>query len=560
MALSAVWKMNLHLIKNGILSVRRHSRFKVAVVTLFVVVLWVGSFLLLYKAFTFLKGFPGVGMILIDRLLFILFFAWFFMLILSNILVSFSTHYKSREAQLLFVSPLRHSEVFIYKLAQATVLSSWASLFLSGPLILAYGMIKEIGWEFYISYLVFIIPFFILAAAVGNLIVLVLARYIHRFEFRRTAGFLAIMGLAGLIIYYRFSRPSQIYGQEIVLVINQLLQHTAFCKYPLLPSYWVVQGLMYGAGGSFKIALFYFLVLLSNCLIAIQICLLLVPRLYFSSWSQSSGAAKTRDFPLGGGILGKIEPLLEVFRPSTRALLIKDVKLFWRDPSQWSQFVIFFGFLGVYFMNLRSTPVADIDLPFWKNMVCFLNLGAICLTAGMLSTRFIFPLMSLEGKRFWIVGLGPIRMKKLLLEKFWMSVVGLVSITGILTLLSGRMLSLSGWLLGLSLATAIMVSFGISGLSVGLSAVFPNFKAESSADIVAGFGGTAVFVLSLVYLGLLLGAEVLPIHLYFTKQIISYDVFIRSVVSASIVALGLTLSATFLPMALGLKALKRMEF
>lgn len=559
MALSAIWKMNLHLIKNGIRSISRHSSLKVAVVGIFVVGLWVGSFLFLYNAFSFIKGFPGVGMMLMDRLLFILFFAWFFMLILSNILVSFSAHYKSKETQLLFTSPLRYSEVFIYKLAQTMVLSSWASLFLSGPLVLAYGIIKGLGWDFYLTFLIFIMPFFVLAAAIGSLIALVLVRYFPRFQFRKIAGLLAIIGLAGLVVYYKFSRPSQVFGQEVALVMSQLLAHTAFCKYPLLPSYWVVQGLMCAAGGSFKMAIFYFLVLLSNCLIALQLCLVLVPRIYFSSWSQAVGAARTKDYSLGGGILGRIEPLLRIFRPSTRALLIKDAKLFWRDPSQWSQFVIFFGFLGVYFMNLRSSPV-DIDLPFWKNLICFLNLGAVCLTAAMLSTRFVFPLMSLEGKRFWIVGLGPIQMSKLLLEKFWMSVIGLVLVTTTLIFLSGRMLRLSGWMLGLCLATTIMVSFGISGLTVGLSIIFPNFKAESPADIVAGFGGTMVFVLSLLYLGLLLGTEVLPIHLYFTKQAISYDVFVKSLASASIGALGLTLSAAILPMALGLKALKRMEF
>ena len=40
-----------------------------------------------------------------------------------------------------------------------------------------------------------------------------------------------------------------------------------------------------------------------------------------------------------------------------RLLLVKDLRLFRRDISQWSQFVIFFGLLGLYFLGLHLTPI-----------------------------------------------------------------------------------------------------------------------------------------------------------------------------------------------------------
>ena len=121
--------------------------------------------------------------------------------------------------------------------------------------------------------------------------------------------------------------------------------------------------------------------------------------------------------------------------PSTRALMVKDIRIFWRDTSQWSQFVIFFGLLGLYVLNLRNVSY-DWSNEFWASFVSFLNLGASSMTLATLTTRFVFPQFSMEGKRLWIVGMVPYGMKRVLLEKFWLSSAWSVGITLTLTLLS----------------------------------------------------------------------------------------------------------------------------
>ena len=91
-----------------------------------------------------------------------------------------------------------------------------------------------------------------------------------------------------------------------------------------------------------------------------------------------------------------------ISRPS-QALLSKDIKLFLRDPVQTLQFLVFFGFLGVYFLNIAKIHAIDIAL--WKNLLSFLNMFAICAIMVSLGLRFLFPLISLEGRAFWVTGL-----------------------------------------------------------------------------------------------------------------------------------------------------------
>ena len=94
-----------------------------------------------------------------------------------------------------------------------------------------------------------------------------------------------------------------------------------------------------------------------------------------------------------------------------RLLIIKDLRLFRRDPVQWSQFLIFFGLLLLYFANVDRFRQhrSDVTVLAWVNIVSFLNLAVVGLILSTFTTRFIYPLISLEGRRFWILGRLPVQ-------------------------------------------------------------------------------------------------------------------------------------------------------
>src|SRR5438876_8952690 len=108
--------------------------------------------------------------------------------------------------------------------------------------------------------------------------------------------------------------------------------------------------------------------------------------------------------------------------------------MFWRDTAQWAQSLMLFGLLAVYIFNLRHFT-QQLTNPFWINLVSFLNLGACSLNLATLTTRFVYPQFSLEGKRLWIVGMAPIGLVKVVKTKFWeASVAALVVTLGLILL------------------------------------------------------------------------------------------------------------------------------
>src|SRR5581483_2595751 len=191
--------------------------------------------------------------------------------------------------------------------------------------------------------------------------------------------------------------------------------------------------------------------------------------------------------------------LLAWVQPDTRALLVKDARMFWRDTTQWGQSVLLFGLLAVYVINLRHFT-SQISNSFWLQLVSYLNLGACSLNLATLTTRFVFPQFSLEGKRLWIIGMAPMGLAKVVKAKYWLASLTSWAVTLSLITLSSYLLKMSWHRILFFSGVVSVMTFTLNGLAVGLGVLYPNFKEANPSKIVSGFGGTLCLVLSFVYI------------------------------------------------------------
>ena len=90
-------------------------------------------------------------------------------------------------------------------------------------------------------------------------------------------------------------------------------------------------------------------------------------------------------------------------------------------------------------------------------MIGFLNLAVVGLILSTFTTRFIFPMISLEGRRLWILGLLPIRRDAILWSKFLFAAVGSLVPCTTLVLLSDLMLQINRTLVSLSTRLSCVV-------------------------------------------------------------------------------------------------------
>lgn len=555
------WRSGAARLRN----VRRENPWMLVLFGLFIVCYLLAGFFLFYKGLVFVRGYAVVGTLLTQRILFLIFAFFFLMLIFSNLIIGYASLFRSRETTSFFPLPLSPQNLFRWKFLESLAVSSWALLFLSAPMMAAYGMAARAAPDFYLRTALVFVPFVILPAALGAWLMFAL---LHALTFR-WVKILLIAGVAiGLIAAITALRPvteEEATTFEQVASFDQLLKHSRIGLNPWFPSSWMSKAVLYWSQGLTSTGGFYALLLTANALLAISLVfhptggLLRFTHARVATNRSRAIQLKNERRRQNARRISWFARLIDClpFSRQSRALLLKDSRLFLRDPSQWSQFSIFMGLLVIYVVNLKNVAFTT-ENAFWIAMISYLNLTACSLTLSTLTTRFVFPQFSLEGRRLWILGLVPFGLDRMILQKFLGNAVLTSFVTTLLMLGSGGVLQIS-WTANLTFCAIIIVmSFTLSAVATGLGVLFPNLKEDNPSKIVTSFGGTLCLVLSFIYIVLGVAVVATPALLRFSlseEETLWPGTVPLSIFGFLVISLGFALS-TLIP---GVLKAKRLE-
>lgn len=463
---------------------------------------------LFYAGFDFLYRLGGAAFFLVPRLFTLFFMGLGFMLMLSGAVTGYANLFQTPEVRRLLTWPVPMRDLFYYSLVKSTLMSSWAFFFIIIPFIGAFGVYR--GWNLFMLAwsLFFSVPFVMLCSGLGVLLMLIIVRWIPRGRTLALLGCLALVfaGYAA-VNYMRELKANQ---TEDMMVLVNFVPGLQLASYPLMPNSWMAQGILSFASDDPVRGSLYLLLLCSS----VGMLFLFLAR--FGSWVYPQSLQRQM---VGSNVLA-----LQASRPSRflqtvfpgrsalRAYGIKDSLLFLRDPSQWTQFLIFFGLLALYFLNLGSLGYNDLD-PVWSNLIAFLNMFSLSAVMSSLSARFVFPQMSLESRTLWMVGLAPTSLGKLMLIKFFLAGMTLSFVGSSLAALSNSMLEITASSLFLSRLMMPSVGFALAGMSTGLGAMFMELGPKTPAQILSGYGGTLNLILTLLSVILLVLIPGIVAHL-----------------------------------------------
>ena len=493
-----------------LLSVREQSRLLTGIIGLFMAAYLVLAFELFYHGLRFVAKFPGLGAVLTERLLYTLFAFLFALLLLSNLIISYTNLFRNRETAFLLTLPVANETIFRWKFIESMALSSWAFLFLIAPLLAAFGLVREVPWHFYPVTVLLIGLFIILPCVFGAALAIAIGRHLDRKNFQILLILLAVALLAFVAFWWKTNPvDDDLLDRRTLEALDKLLAKTRFTIFPFLPSYWLSGAVLQWADGVTRSAAFFAAVLLSNTLFFGGLAFTRFGNIFYDTasavQSRSGGAFQfnffcaRKDGSAAPGFLEKLSDKLFWLPPDTRALAVKDMRMFWRDTTQWGQSVMFFGLLGAYVINLRNFT-HQLTSPFWIHAVAFLNLGACAFNLASLTTRFVFPQFSLEGRRLWIVGMSPMGLERIVKTKYCLASALSLVVTLLLVTLSCYLLQMPWADVAFFGAVVTVMTFTLNGLAVGLGVLYPNVRETNPNKIVSGFGGTLCFVLSSVYI------------------------------------------------------------
>lgn len=537
------------------------SRFKILVIGVFSLLFWFS----LYRLS--LTGMRQVNVMakqhsaeLVESMFHVFYLALGVMLLFSNAIITYTSLFKARETAFLSSLPVRAESIFLYRLGESVAFSSWAFVFLATPLTAAYATFVGLPWTFNLPVLAFYLAFLFIPAALGSLVSMIVTVTIPRS--RKGLVIAAAFLILGGVAYLGF-RIVKIPGaggfNQDLKIASEVFESIRFSENPLLPSAWVAKGILHLRYGRTESALFFLGVIVANALFLTALAHSLAARIMRRGWFVSQDLPSRKRRGARSGIDAVVGRLLFFMGRRVRQIVLKDAKTFVRDPVQWSQFLIFFGLLAIYFSSLRSFAYEERDIIF-RNLIGQMNLLATALTLATFSSRFIFPQLSLEGRRFWVIGMMPMPREEIIFGKLAFSFAASLLISETLIGISSFMLKTPVSVAALHAVALFGICLGLSGLSVGLGTLYPNFAEDNPSKIVAGFGGTLNLVLSLGFVLAVMAVQAVPTLVRLREGGGALPDSSTWVVGTMAAILALSLAASLIPMAFALKAIRRLEF
>ena len=126
---------------------------------------------------------------------------------------------------------------------------------------------------------------------------------------------------------------------------------------------------------------------------------------------------------------------------------------------------------------------------FYRNLVAFLNLAISGFVLSALCVRFVFPSVSLEGRALWITMSSPVPMKRFFLAKYIFAAVPLCVISVILSVTTNLVMGIRGSMTVLCFAASLAMALALTGLSLGMGAIYPRFDFENEGQVPASPAG-----------------------------------------------------------------------
>jgi ABC-2 type transport system permease protein len=410
---------------------------------------------------------------------------------------------------MMVAAPIDWLRFYLAKLLETMVHSSWMVALLALPILTAFGTVYDGGLLFPFVAMAAIVPFLILPTVVGSAATLLL---VNLFPARRTRDLLSLVAVgavASVVLLLRVMRPEQLARPEGFQSLVDFIAVLQAPSSPLLPSEWASQVIMnwlIRVADPLPIALLW-----TTAGAFVVFGAALHQRFYAEGFSKAQEGANAY---VQGRVWQRIVGTTLGWLPVTRReFILKDLRIFFRDTTQWSQLILLAVLLLVYVFNIRALPLFSGErVPFTLvTLVVFLNQGLAGFVLAAIAARFIFPSISLEGRQLWLLRSSPLDVRALVWSKYWIGTLPLLVLAVGITFITNRMLHASPFMMAVSLGTIVCYTMAAGALALAMGVFYPQFETENAAQIPTSFGGLLFMMASVSLLGVIITIEATPV-------------------------------------------------
>ncbi len=520
-------------------------------------VFWGAVLAVSLRVLTYFQSIEEIGDLLAFKLLSIVLAALFSLLIFSGILTNLSKLFLSRDLPLVHATPVPGYQIYLARWIESMVDGSWMVLVYSIPVFIAYGVVFDAAFGFYVVSLIGLSALVVIASAFSVIVVQLAVMILPASRLKSIFIFLGLALFLVLYLAFRLSRPERLVDPEAFATALVYLKALHAPSAVWLPSSWVYESIQAALTSNWTEVWLPLVMSISFAVFSGCLGVILADAVYYKGFCKAQVAPLRRD--KNGRIFFK-RPL-PFLRGPLRALIAKEFRVFFRDQTQWSQLFLIAALFVIYIYNFKVLPLerAPIATIYLQNLMAFLNMGLACFVFAAISARFAFVAVSMEREAFWLLKTAPLSMQTYLWVKFAVYWLPLAVLSQIVIVVTNLLLNATALMMTLSVLTVFCLIPGIVAMGIGLGAAYPDFKSENPTQSATSFGGLVFMILCVSLVGTVIVLEAGPVY-----RLLMADWKNRPLSSAEIigavcafsVALALCVLAVIWPMRYGCRKLK----
>jgi len=517
----------------------------------------VGVYFFTKSALSYLLEEIRIGTFLLHRFISVILFIFFMAVNAGNIIVSFSTLYKSKEVYYLITKPISFIKIFLIKFLDNFFYSSTTMLLMISAVMLGYSAYFKIDFFFVLFFFFWmLLPFMLIAASLGVILLMLMIRISFKAGLKKVIAGLILIYIIILLLFFKFSNPISVVEQVMAFYpnINGYFGSLDNPALKFLPNFWIADSLYWFSAGKPMNALPYTGLLLGTSFIFLIAALFTAKKLYYKTWLESFELKLKNTQPKERVNSKQIFNNKSFFPPQIDVLLKKEFLQFFREPGQWIHLSVIIFLIAIFIVSLGGIDKRLLSAYNYNlRAIIYVTIFSFNLfLVSSLSLRFAFPAVSLEGDAYWKLKSSPISMKKILAVKF------LVLFSCIFLMGQGlNYFSHLSFPRALFLTSSINIGFitlAIVSLNFGMGSLFINLKEKSPIRIASSQGASLTFLFTIILIVFLIALLFIPVYNYYNDifgfherlKNIYLTTFIIAIVSMTISIISVFLTKTAL--------------
>lgn len=482
-----------------------------------------GAFIFTQKLIAFLLKDLKLGLFLLHEFMAMILFIFFVAVNIGNIIVSYSTLYKSQEVSFLLTKPVNPSTVFAVKFLDNFFYSSATLMLVLTAVIAGYAIYFGIGVLAVMNLLFFnFLPFMLSAGALGIIILLLLIKSASVFGVKKVVYGLTALYASAVLLFFNVNSP--------VRLVRSVMQYYPFIDkdeylsrlippvIKFLPNSWLSESAYWIVKSDFahSLQLQAYQLLLTAALILVA--LYLGKKWFLETWllnqklnAEFTGRRRIKAawFSSGSSIMS----------PQSESIIKKDMLVFLREPNQIIHFAILSFLIFIFIGSVSGIKFMRLGNYYLHTLIYLSVLLFNLLFISTLGLRFVFPIISLEGMTFWKIKSAPVSPFKYFGSKVSFYLVFIVLTGQVLNYFSSR--NFPGNLMLIGSVVVFWASVTIFFINYGLGNLYANYREKNAIRLASSQGATLAFLITVVYMIFLIVILFTPLSEYFLSLMIN---------------------------------------